>query len=200
MRGRQTTFPPRYHMTHASKHVSSGRGLMGDGPPRKGIVGDAASRKGNLGAAAPSKGILGDMPSTAVPPALSHFHHKPAAPLYGPVTVLHKPFAGGDGHPRKPAKHIGIPQVKKPDKFAVRCTWTNDLVQRTVMGASSNQPSASAAKVYRAPTPPQCSTVTDDEYPGRQEDLRRKEELRRKLERIHLRAAPETSVFPFHFC
>jgi len=196
MKGRQMTLPPRHHATHASKHVSSsGRGIPGDVP-----------RKGILGAAAPGKVNSSDAPSATEPPLLSHFHRRPAAALYGstaqwkkpagPVNVLHKPFAGGDGHPatRKAAVHIGIPQAKT--NIAVRCSWTNNpAVQRTVTEVPSSQPSTSAVKVYRVPTPPQCSSDTETEcLPGCQEDLRR------KLERMRLRASAEKSVFHFQFC
>jgi len=139
--------------------------------------------------AAPSKGNVSS--------SLSHNHRRPAAALYGrptgPSNVVHKPNAGGDHVLRKPAVHVGIPQAKIPDKnISVRCLWTNNLsVQRTV---TVSQPSGAAVAVYRAPTPPPpCST--DAEYPpGCQGDLRR------KLERMHMRASLSTSVFPFHFC
>ena len=164
---------PRFHTSHASKHVP-------------------AWIKGNVGPAVPGKRLQGDVPSS-----MPHNHRKPAAALYsrptGHANIVHKPYSGGDGpvqHVKKPAVHIGIPHAKVPDKMiTVRCSWKNNLTERTV--TTGYQPPRPLA-VYRAPTPPPCSA--DVEYPSCKEDVRL------KLERMHMCAAPEASVFPFYFC
>ena len=216
-RGRPLNSYAKHHITHASKNAaSSSKGVFGATSSGKGIFGAAPLGKGILGAAPLGKGILGDGPPgkgfssnaqssfnrTGVVPPPSSYHHKPSAALYGNTSHMRKPaggpvnsprYGGGDGHTwKKPAVHAGILHAKRlPDKnITVRCTWSNN-VDTSVRLVSSDQRTA-PTQMYRAPTPP-LSTI-DTEYPAGCQD-----DVRRKLEQMHLFAAQKTSVLYFHF-
>jgi len=201
-KGRTSNFHFRRPTNHATKNFSvssAGRVFSHNAPSGKStsdILGDAHGR-GMLNEGPHRTGIV-------LPPS---YPHKPSASLYGGTSqwkkssvrmnIPHKPFVGGDGHPpRKAAVHAGVPQAKKlpaSDKtLSVRCMWPNKVVapvQRIVTEVSSNPPSAStASRQYRAPSPP---GATNSRYP--------QDDLRLKLERMHLYASQETKVFIFTF-